>query len=140
MTEQVAQIIDRLNAGRSAIIRTLNGKVVDVDTKQGLCVMDYEIGEALCHSTNIVQGGIVTAMLDATMSHAAFARQPDMVALASLEIKVTFLEPSLAGRFTCRGSIRRAGYRIGFLEGELYDSAGKLTATASTTSKFTRHE
>ena len=133
-----AELIEKLNSHRPGIIRTLNGKIVDVDTDTGVCVMEYEIGENLCHSTNIVQGGIITAMLDATMSHATFAQQPDIKGLASLEIKVSFLEPSLAGRFTCRGVIRRSGFKIGFLEGELYNSDGQLTATASTTSKFSR--
>lgn len=138
MSDAKAELIEKLNGHKAAIIRTLNGNIVDVDTEAGTLVMEYEIGEELCHSTNIVQGGIVTAMLDACMSHATFAQQPDVVQLSSLEIKVSFLEPSLAGRFTCHGRLRRVGYKIGFLEGELYNSAGKLTATASTTAKLTR--
>ena len=138
MSNDKAAIIQRLNAHRAAIIETLKGRVVDVDTDAGLCVMEFDIGQELCHSTNIVQGGIVTAMLDACMSHATFAQQPDVTVLSSLEIKVSFLEPSLAGQFTCRGSLRRAGYKIGFLDGELYDAEGTLTATASTTAKFGR--
>ena len=133
-----AELIEKLNSHRPGIIRTLNGHIVDVDTDTGVCVMEYEIGENLCHSTNIVQGGIITAMLDACMSHTTFAQQQDVIQLSSLEIKVSFLEPSLAGRFTCRGHIKRAGYKIGFLEGELFDGDGKLTATATTTAKFIR--
>jgi uncharacterized protein (TIGR00369 family) len=129
-------LVAALNNHRPAIIRTLGGVIVDVD--EGLCVMEYDIGEELCHSTNIVQGGIITAMLDATMSHAVLANNRDVTGLASLEIKVSFLEPSLAGRFTCRGSIRRAGYKISFLEGELYNADGVLTATSSHTAKLTR--
>ena len=131
-------LIERLNSRRPAIIRTLQGRVTDADAETGTCVMEFEIGEDLCHSTNVVQGGIITAMLDATMSHATFARHKDITGLASLEIKVSFLEPSLAGRFTCRGQIRGGGYKIGFLEGELFSEDGRLTATASTTAKFTR--
>ncbi len=131
-----AELIAGLNNHRPAIIRTLGGVIVDID--EGLCVMEYDIGEELCHSTSIVQGGIVTAMLDATMSHAVFANHRDVTGLASLEIKVSFLEPSLAGRFTCRGTIRRAGYKISFLEGELYNADGVLTATSSHTAKLTR--
>ena len=140
MTETSAtsrtELIATLNNHRPAIIRTLGGYITDVD--EGLCVMEYDISEELCHSTNVVQGGIVTAMLDATMSHAVFANHREVTGLASLEIKVSFLEPSLAGRFTCRGIIRRAGYKISFLEGELYNADGILTATASHTAKLTR--
>lgn len=138
MSDSKTALIARLNNHAPAIIRTLKGRIIDVDTTAGSCTMEYDIDEQLCHSTNIVQGGIVTAMLDATMSHASFAQQPDIAGLASLEIKVSFLEPSLAGKFTCRGAVRRSGYRVGFLEGELFNSDGQLTATASTTAKFTR--
>jgi uncharacterized protein (TIGR00369 family) len=138
VSQQSRDIIDRLNAQRPAIIRSLRGRISSVDIDAGSCVIEYEIGENLCHSTNIVQGGIVTAMLDAAMTHAAFAQQPDITGLASLEIKVSFLEPSLAGKFSCRGWIRRSGYRVAFLEGELYSGEGKLTATASTTAKLSR--
>ncbi len=131
-----AELIAKLNNHRPAIIRTLGGTIVDVD--DGRCVMEFDIGENLCHSTNVVQGGIITAMLDATMAHAVFAHNPDVTGLASLEIKVSFLEPSLAGRFTCRGIIRRAGYKISFLEGELYNADGTLTATSSHTAKLSR--
>ena len=138
MSDNRAALVEKLNAHQPAIIRTLGGRVTDADPEAGTLDMEYEISEELCHSTNIVQGGIVTAMLDATMSHTIFARQPDVRGLSSLEIKVSFLEPSLAGRFRCRGILRRGGYKIGFLEGELYDSDGKLTAIASTTAKFIR--
>ena len=138
MSQETQGIIDRLNAQRPAIIRSLGGRISSVDTDAGSCVIEYEIGENLCHSTDIVQGGIVTAMLDAAMTHAALAQQPDITSLASLEIKVSFLEPSLAGRFSCRGWVRRSGYRVAFLEGELYDAKGRLTATASTTARLSR--
>jgi len=128
-----------LNAVKPAIIQSLGGEVVAAEPAAGLCTMRFRIGENLCHSGTVVQGGIVTAMLDAGMSHAVFAAHPDVTALNSLEIKVSFLEPSLAGEFRCEARIRRSGYKVAFLEGELYDSAGKLTATASTTAKLGRN-
>ena len=139
MNKDVEDIVATMNANRPAILRTLGATVREADPERGLCVIDFEIGGELCHSSNIVQGGIVTAMLDATMSHATFAQQVDVTGLSSLEIKVSFLEPSLAGRFSCRGRIRRSGYKIAFLEGELYDENGRLTATASTTAKLNRN-
>lgn len=138
MNPQAQTIVDRMNAARPAIIRSLGGRILEVDPEAGSCVMGFTIGENLCHSTNIVQGGIVTAMLDASMSHATFAKHPEVIQLSSLEIKVSFLEPSLAGQFRARGQIRRAGYKIAFLEGELYNEQGILTATASTTAKLGR--
>lgn len=130
--------IEQLNSAAPAIIRSLGGRVLEADKDKGRCLFEFHIGEEFCHSGNIVQGGIVTAMLDAAMSHAVFVQQADVLGLSTLDIRVSFLEPSLAGRFTCRGSIRRGGYKIAFLEGELYDDAGTLTGTASATAKINR--
>lgn len=87
---------------------------------------------------DIVQGGFVTAMLDAAMFHAAFGLHPDITNVATLEIKVSFLEPSRAGRFHCRGRLLKLGRSTGFMEGELFDENGVLTATATTTARLVR--
>jgi uncharacterized protein (TIGR00369 family) len=83
----------------------------------------------------VVQGGFVAAMLDAAMSHAVFTNIENVVALPTLELKVSYLAASLAGSFTAKGKIIRAGKSIVFLEGQLFDEQGELTATASSTAK-----
>ena len=136
MTQTNQEIKDRLNAGRLDFIRMLGGEVIEVDREAESCTFAFQIGRELCHSVDVVQGGFVTAMLDATMSHAVFAARPDVVNVATLEIKVSFLEPSRAGGFRCRGWMRKNGRSTGFMEAELYDEQGVLTATATTTAKL----
>ena len=80
----------------------LGGRVIEVDSKEGSCTFEFNIGHEFCHSVDVVQGGFVTAMLDATMSHAAFGQQSDIINVATLEIKVSFLEPSRAATTTAR--------------------------------------
>ena len=74
------------------------------------------------------------------MSHAVFSVCPDVLSVATLEIKVSYLEPSRAGRFECRGRLRKTGHRIAFMEGELMDAHGAITATATTTAKLVRRQ
>ena len=62
------------------------------------------------------------------MTMAVFAKQGGLVNLPSLEIKVSFLAPSRAGKFVGKGRVLRGGKSIIFLEGELYDEHGTLTA------------
>ncbi len=137
MTDTAA-IIEGMNAHRPAIIHTLKGEVVELDIEAGRCRFHFDIDRSLCHSENVVQGGIVTAMLDASMSHAVFCQAPDVKGLATLEIKTSFLEPSLAGRFICEGTIRKLAYKLAFLDGELFAEDGTLTATATATAKLLR--
>ena len=132
-----AQIIDTMNANKPAFLEMLGGQMTDHNAAEGRCTLAFEIGTHLCHSVNVVQGGFVTAMLDATMSQNALALE-GVVNLATMEIKVSFLEPSLAGRFTAVGSILKAGKSIAFMTAELFNEDGQLTATATTTSRLIR--
>ena len=123
---------------RPAFLDMMGGSIAEVDKAASSCTMNFELGREFCHSVDIVQGGFVTAMLDAAMSHAVFTCHPDIINVATLEIKVSFYEPSRAGKFRCRGVLRKCGRSTGFMDGELFDENGLLLATATTTAKLVR--
>ena len=100
--------------------------------------MHYHASEALCHSGDIAQGGFITGMLDATMSHAVFAVAGEPIILPTLEIKVSFLEIARAGELVASGTVIRLGKSVAFLEGQLKDLNGKILATASSTARILR--
>jgi uncharacterized protein (TIGR00369 family) len=118
----------------------LGGRVTEADGVAGHCRIDYDVTEQFCHSGDIVQGGFITAMLDAAMSHAVFAHDDSVAALSSLEISTRYLEVTRAGRLYAQGRIVRLSYRTGFLEGSLHDEDGRLLATASTVAKIGRRK
>lgn len=92
-----------------------------------------------CHSVaghpkgGIVQGGIVTGWLDAAMATACLVAAEQPVAVASLEIKVSFLLAAHPGPYRAFGRVIRRGRSIGFMEAELRDAQDVLIATASST-------
>jgi uncharacterized protein (TIGR00369 family) len=130
--------IGRLSAHLPKFIDMLGGRISAADAPGRTCSMDFDISLDFCHSVDIVQGGFVTAMLDAAMTHAIFAADSDVVNVSSLEIKTNYLEPTRAGRLRAVGTVVKSGYRIAFMEGRLYDDRGLLTATASTVAKLVR--
>ncbi len=132
------KIIAESNRNGPKFITLLGGKVVDIDAEKCACTFEFDIGKDYCHSIDIVQGGFVTAMLDAAMSHALFLQDPDIVGLSSLEIKTTYLEPTRAGKLRVEGWAIKQGYKIVFMEGHVYNEDNVLTATASTVSKISR--
>lgn len=132
------KIIAESNRNGPKFISMLGGKVVDIDAEKCACTFEFDIGKDYCHSIDIVQGGFVTAMLDAAMSHALFLHDPDIVGLSSLEIKTTYLEPTRAGKLRVEGWAIKQGYKIVFMEGHVYNEDNVLTATASTVSKISR--
>lgn len=134
---------ERLTAANEHLppcLQILNARLLDFDSEAGTADLQFDVSEQFCHSVNVVQGGNVTAMLDAAMSHALFMQEADVVALPTLELKVSFLEPTLAGRVTAYGKVIKSGRSIAFLEGTLINAEGLVAATASSTAKLVRRK
>ncbi len=132
------EIIERFNATQPAVIGSLKGRVVGFAPERKELRMAFEIGPEFCHTVDIVQGGFVTAMLDASMAHAVLAVDHFRTHMSSIDITVSFLRPARAGRFTAVGSIVRMGRTIAFLKAELFNEKGDLTATATSSAHLSR--
>ena len=130
--------LERLNASFPPFIPLLGGRIVEADPNDGSLVMTFQVGEQFCHSGDIVQGGFITAMLDAAMSHAVFAWDDTVVTLSSLEISTRYLEVTRAGFLRAVGRITRLSWKTAFLDGQLYDAAGTLLATTHSVAKIVR--
>lgn len=138
MEVDAADVITALNDNRPAFIEMLGGNITAVDATARTCTFEFDVSTQFCHSIDVVQGGFVTAMLDAAMSHAVFASVEGVTGVSSLEIKTSYLEPTLAGKMTAVGRVRKAAYKTAFLEGELFNADGLLTATSSSVAKIVR--
>ncbi|CAA0126254.1 Uncharacterised protein [Halioglobus japonicus] len=130
--------IEQLNALAPGFIKMLGGKIVAIDVGAASCTFEFDVSTDFCHSVDVVQGGFVTAMLDAAMSHAVFAALDNIANVSSLEIKTSYLEPSRAGYQRVVGTIVKSSYKTAFLEAHCYNSDGLLTATASSVAKLVR--
>ena len=136
MNEQ--QWLERYRAHAPKFLEMLGARFTATDPVAHTCTMEFDISRDFCHSIDVVQGGFVTAMLDAAMTHAAFTLGEDVVNLSSLEIKTTYLEATRAGRLRVEGYVLKGGYKIAFMEGRVYNAEGLLTATGNTVAKIIR--
>ncbi len=132
--------IRELNSAAPPCVRSLGGSVEDYDPERRRIVMSFSMPLEFCHSGNVVQGGFVTGMLDAAMAHVVFMELGMRVALPSLDINVSFLRPTLAGPQRAHGHILRLGRSVAFLEAELFDDEGRLTARATSTARVIRQD
>lgn len=130
--------IERLSAGFAPFIGLLGGRLVEADAEAGSVIMTFDVSRDFCHSGDIVQGGFITAMLDAVMSHAVFASDDTVVGLSSLEISTRYLEVARAGFLRAEGRIVRVSYKTAFLDGRLFDVDERLLATAHSVAKLAR--
>ena len=67
------------------------------------------------------------------MAHAVLHDSDQTLNVASLEIKVSFLERVGPGAGTVHGRVVRRGKRVAFMEGDLFNPDGKLAAQATST-------
>jgi len=129
-------IINQLNARKPKYLEDFGCVITNIDTEKGICEMSFDVPKHFCHSGDIIQGGFVTTMLDSVITFAVFGSNPNVVKLATLELKVTYLKASRAGKFKAIGCIESMGRSIAFLTGELLDDKGQKTAKISATAKI----
>ncbi len=81
----------------------------------------------------VVHGGILAALADTTAAIAAYTAIPRGVELATLEMKINFLEPVPGGRVRADAKVLRAGRNFIVTECEIFNPNGSLAAKASLT-------
>jgi uncharacterized protein (TIGR00369 family) len=118
---------------RSPIGEHLGLRVLAVDPEAGTVEVSFEAREEFLNFSGVVQGGIVAAMLDATMGPVLRATaEPGEVNLTA-DLQVRCFASARLGTLVGRGRIDRRGRSIVFVSAELYDEAGVLLASATST-------
>ena len=131
-------MIEKTNSHGPKFIAMMGGQLINFDTDKTACTFEFNISKDFCHSIDIVQGGFVTAMLDAAMSHAVFICDPEILNVSSLEIKTSYLAATRAGKLRVEGWVIKQSYKTAFMESHLYNEDNELTATASSVAKLIR--
>ncbi len=78
----------------------------------------------------VVHGGILAALADTTAAIAAYTAVPRGVELATLELKINYLEPVPGGRVKADAKVLRAGRNFIVTECEIFNESGALAAKA----------
>jgi uncharacterized protein (TIGR00369 family) len=121
---------------RPGINDTLGATFLDGNAAEGWIRIRYMGTDAFDNSSGQIQGGILAAMLDNVMARAVAQRLEDDQIIQTLEMKTTFIAPAPIGPVLGEGQIVRQGRSIVFLEGRIFNEAGDLLVTASSTAKL----
>jgi uncharacterized protein (TIGR00369 family) len=114
----------------------LGSQGFEYDEEADRSSMKFIISKDLTHTNGtIVQGGFITAMLDATMAHLIILKLKAQVNPLSLNINVNFLAPGAPGEVVASASITKMGKSIAFTSAELFQG-DSLVATATATNKL----
>jgi len=77
-----------------------------------------------------VHGGILAALADTAGAMAAYTTVPAGVALATIELKINYLEAVAGGRIRAEAKVLRTGRNFVVTECEIFDRKGMLAAKA----------
>ncbi len=108
-------------------------RLAEIDV--GRAVFELEPAEYHYNPFASVHGGIISTVLDSTMTCALLTTLPIGLSCSTLEIKVNFVRPitGRTGLVRCEGKIIHAGSTIATAEGKLVNRQGELLAHAVTT-------
>ena len=117
------------------LAQELGGEILELSTESGLAMLAFNPPARFAQGGGVLQGGIITALLDFAMAFAAHAKlRGEDRSFATAAMSVQFLRPAPPARYIAHGRIVRAGRKLLFAEARLVaaDSPdGHLIATAS---------
>lgn len=103
------------------------------DADKTTCRLTFPMTDLLRNPQGALHGGMMASAMDISMGHlVAKVAGPG----ATIEMKVQFLRPVMAGAVTVEGSFTRRGRTLSFMESKLYGEDGKLAAHATATWKM----
>lgn len=103
------------------------------EVEAGRVVFECDPGEQHYNPIGTVHGGLACTLLDSAIGCAAQTTLQQGRGYTSIDISVSYLRPIVAasGPLRCEGVVTKPGSRVAFGEGRLFDGAGRLVATAT---------
>jgi uncharacterized protein (TIGR00369 family) len=116
---------------RSGWQATIGARIAEVDPGRVAVELDVHAGHR--HEGGVVQGGVITQIADAAMGVSLLSLLVDGMSITTVELKINFLRPVVAGRLRAVGRVVEMRKRLLFGEAEVFDEQGRLVARASST-------
>jgi uncharacterized protein (TIGR00369 family) len=114
--------------------RTLGFRLVAANQVEMRVEIEFDArADLLSNPMGQIQGGFVCAMLDEAMSVACLVASKMTCVTPTLEMKTSFLRPTMPGTLRAVGQVAKWGKTVAFTEGSLYDSDGRVLAKATGT-------
>jgi uncharacterized protein (TIGR00369 family) len=112
----------------SQAITHLGFDVETVEKGRAVFLLDVLAHHKQLHG--VVHGGILAALADTTAAIAAYTAVPRGTEIATVELKINYLEPVPGGRIKADARVLRAGRNFVVAECEILNENGSLAAKA----------
>ena len=112
-------------------METLGARITEAEP--GRVVVELEAGPRHRHGGGVVQGGVITQIADAAMGMSLATLQEDGFWNTTIELKINFIRPVIAGRIRAVGRVVEIKQTLMFSEADVLDEQDRLVARASST-------
>ena len=113
--------------------RHLGFELIDFSVEDGWAEVAFNPRAEFANPAGAVQGGFVCAMLDDAMAVSASISRRLTVIVPTLQMSVSYLNPTPVARVVARGEVLRFGSSSVVMQGTLRDTEGKVLAVATAT-------
>ena len=105
------------------------GRLIDLNLiglEKGACTYQILVKEELLATTNVIHGGVLSAIMDTIMGVAALTEMEEQKKLvATLEFKITYFNPAFINdTLQGKGKVLQSGKRIIYSEGVITNQDG----------------
>jgi len=98
--------------------------------KRGRVVLRFRVRSVHLQAYRVVHGGVTATLADTAGGLATYMSVPQGTRVATVEMKINFLEPIERGMVTADARVLRCGRNFAVVDCEVRDSAGRLAGKA----------
>lgn len=102
-----------------------------IAASEGRIHVGYTVGEGFTQGNGMIQGGIVSALLDFGMIFAAFSQTPVGTTLATVAQTTNYFRPALSGELFVEAELEKIGRSMVNARAALFDAEHKCIASAT---------
>ena len=100
----------------------------------GYSGVEIDLAEKHLQPFGLVHGGVFATIIDSAASWALFyGIEDDDAGMTSVDLKLNYLAPAVAGKLIARGRQIKMGKTLGYAEAEVADQTGKIVAHGTST-------
>ena len=118
---------------RSPSAQLMGSQFQSWDASSGEVTFTYDPPPSFASPRGAVQGGLIAGFLDEVMGAALLASTDNQALPLNLDMNLSFVRMVPLETITAKGRVVKAGRKVAFLEGELFDMDGRLLARATST-------
>lgn len=103
------------------------------DIASGTATLAVKVRKELTQNHGVVHGGAIASLIDTATAFAIISVLPQREKVTTVDLTISYLRPVTAGQLKAVAKVVRAGRRLFAVSADVFDSEGKLIATALST-------